>query len=49
MYDWSVITCIKTVNKNSTRSKLQLDQTNGILHGVINGTGSKQAQNKFNS
>ena len=39
--DWSVTTFVKTVNKNNLRSKLQSDQTYGILQGLINGTGRK--------
>ena len=46
--DWDVIACIKTVNKNNTKSNNQSENTYGILQGVINGKGRKQAQNKFN-
>ena len=44
LYDWDVITCIQTVNKNNTRSNNQSEQTYVILHGLINGTERKQAQ-----
>ena len=48
IYYRAVIPCIHKFNKNNTRSKFQSDQTYGILQGVINGTGRKQAQNEFN-
>ena len=47
MSDWSVITCIQTVNKNYKISKFQSEQTYGILQGMINGTGRKQGQNEI--
>ena len=34
--------------QKNTISNFQSEQTHGILQGVINGTGRKQAQNKFN-
>ena len=46
--DQYVITCIKTVNKNNTASKFQSEQSHGILQGVINRKGIKQAQNYSN-
>ena len=42
------ITLIQTFNKNNTGSNNKSEQTYGILQGVINRTGIKQAQNKFN-
>ena len=48
MIDCSVITCIQTANKDNTRSNNQSEQTYGILQGVINETGRKKAQNRFN-
>ena len=44
MSDIAFITCIQTVNRNNTRSKFQSEHTYGLLKGVINGTGRKQAQ-----
>ena len=41
-------TCIKKLKNNNTRSNNQSEKTYGILQVVINVTGRKQAQNKFN-
>ena len=46
--DRDFITLIQKFIKNNTRSMNQSEQTYGILQGVINGKGRKQAQNKFN-
>ena len=48
LYERAFTTCVKTVNKNNTRSNNQPEQKYGILQGVINGTGIKQVQNEFN-
>ena len=43
MFDRDVITCIQKFKKYNTSSKFQSEQKCGLLHGVINGTGIKQA------
>ena len=48
MYQRVLIKLIKKGNKNSTRSKNQSEHIYDILQGVINGTGEKKTQNKFN-